>query len=298
MKDILGKIIDECIDRLNRGESIESCLNDFPEYREVLEPILASMLKTKAAYPFTPSAKTKKLHRQRFNAALVASREVRERGRQPVSRILGWSKVWAPVAAAIVIALVGYFSFRPEPMPPPIIAQPSAEGNFSFLISDEVNDIGDFQELDISISKVTLHLGGDEENRIEFTPEVQAVNLVDLQGNRAQQVWRGDIPEGEYNKVVLEVSQISGILLASGEEIEIRLPSGKLQISKPFQVTSGEVTSFVYDLTVVRAGNSGQYILKPQIGQSGADQDFVRVRPEGPLEDERKPEKTNKGKKP
>lgn len=296
MKDKLDKIIDECIDRLNRGESIESCLSDFPEYCEVLKPLLTAMLKTKAVYSFTPSAKAKKLHRQRFNAALVASREERERKQPLFSRIMGWSKVWAPVTAAIVIALVGYFSFRPEPMPPPIIAQPNAEGNFAFLISDEVNDIGDFQELNISISKVTLHLGGDEENRIEFTPEVQAVNLADLQGNRAQEVWRGDIPEGEYSKVVLEVSQVSGILLDGGEEIEIRLPSGKLQISKPFQVTSGEVTSFVYDLTVVRAGSSGQYIIKPQIGQSGAGQDFVRVKPEEPPEDNGRPPKTNKGK--
>jgi hypothetical protein len=42
---------------------------------------------------------------------------------------------------------------------------------------------------------------------------------------------------------------------------------------------SSEVTNFVYDLTVVKAGKSGQYILKPQIGQSGADQDFIKVEP-------------------
>jgi hypothetical protein len=308
MKDNLNKILDECINRINLGESIESCLKDFPEYSEELEPILHATLKTKTAYSFATSVRAKNFQRQRFNAALVASRERRERKRPLVDRILGWSKVWAPVAAAIVIALVVYFGLRPAPAPPVMVAQPNAEGNFAFLISDEVNDIGDFQELDLSISKVTLYLGGDEEKRIEFRPGVQTVNLADLQGNRAQEIWRGDVPDGEYNKVFLEVSQVSGVLRDGDEEVEIKLPSGKLQISKPFEVEGSEVTSFVYDLTVVEAGQSGQYILKPQIDQSGADQDFIKVKPEeqpegnGKPEEQQensgKPQKTNEGKKP
>jgi len=297
MKDRFNNILDECIDRINRGESIESCLKDFPEHRDALEPILSAMLKTKTAYSFAPSVQAKNLHRQRFNAALVALRESRERRRPLLPRILGWSKVWAPVAVAIVIALVGYFGLRPALMPPVIVAQPNPEGNFAFLVSDEVNSIGDFQKLDLSMSNVILHLGGDEEKRIEFEPGIQTVDLTDLQGNRAQEIWRGDVPEGEYSKVFLEVSQVSGILWDSGEEVEIKLPSGKLQISKPFKVESGEVTNFVYDLTVVKAGKSGQYILKPQIGQSGADQDFIRFVPEEQVEDNGEPQKTNKGKK-
>lgn len=294
MADKFDNIIDECIDRINRGESIESCLKDYPQHGEALEPILTSMLKTKAAYSFAPSVQAKNLNRQRFNEALVALRERSERKRPLVNRILGWSKVWAPVTAAIVIALVGYFGLRPAPTSPVIIAQPNTAGNFAFLVSDEVNAIGDFQGLDLSISKVILHLGGDEEQRIEFIPEVQTVNLTDLQGNRAQEVWRGDVPDGEYSKVFLEISQISGILWDSEEEVEIKLPSGKLQISKPFYVDGGEVTNFVYDLTVVEAGQSGQYILKPQIGQSGADQDFVRVKPQGQPEYKGKPEEQPK----
>jgi hypothetical protein len=306
MKDRLDRIIDECIDRLNRGESLDSCLKDFPEYREALEPVLSAMLKTKATYSFSPSEKARNLHRQRFNAALAASRERSERRQPLINRIMGWSKVWAPVAAAIVIALVVYFGLRPAltpPLTPPltpqvIVAQPNQEGNFAFLISDEVNDIGDFESLDIEIARVLLHLGGDEEKVIEFEPGVKRVNLTDLQGNRAQEVWRGDVPDGEYNKVVLEISQVSGVLQDSGEEIEIKLPSSKLQISKPFMVEGAEVTSFVYDLTVVKAGNSGQYILKPQIGQSGADQDFIKVEPEEQPEDNGNSQKSNKGKKP
>jgi hypothetical protein len=296
MKDKFDNIIDECIDRINRGESIETCLKDFPEYSEALEPLLSTILETKTAYSFPPSVHSKNLHRQRFNAALAALSERRERRRPIFGQILGWSKVWAPVAAVIVISLVVYFGLRPTPTPPVMIANPNPEGNFAFLVSDEVNAIGDFKNLDISISNVVMYLGGDEEKRIEFRPEIQTVNLTDLQGNRAQEIWRGDVPEGEYNKVFLEVSQVSGILL-DGREVEIKLPSGKLQISKPFRVESGEVTCYVYDLTVVEAGKSGQYILKPQIDQSGADQDFIKVKSEEQPEDIDKPQKNDKGKK-
>ena len=280
MRDNLDKILDECIDRINRGESVEACLADYPECSGKLRPLLSAMLETKTAYSFKPSARAKSFHRQRFTAALVASRERRARKKPVYTWILGWPKVWAPVAAVIVIALVGYFGLRPALMPPVTIAQPNPEGNFVFLVSDEVNAISDFQELNLSISRVSLHLSGDEEKIIEFEPGIQMVDLTDLQGNRAQEIWRGDVPEGEYIKVFLEVSQVSGILLESGEEIEIKLPSSKLQISTPFEVESGEVINFVYDLTVVKAGKSGQYILKPQIGQSGADQNFIKVEPE------------------
>jgi hypothetical protein len=285
MKDNLDKILDECIDRINRGESIDACLADYPAYREEIHPLLSAMIETRTAYSFTPSTQAKSFHKQRFNVALVSSREKRERKSSWFSWISSRSKLWAPVAAAVVIALVvGYFGLRPSPTPPVMVAQPNPEGNFAFLISDEVNDIGDFEELNISISRVGMHLTGENEKIIEFEPGTQAVDLTELQGNRAQEIWRGDIPEGEYGKVFLEVSEVSGILVESGKEIEIKLPSGKLQISKPFKVESDKLTNFVYDLTVVKAGNSGQYILKPQVGQSGSDQEFFKVEPkEKPL---------------
>ncbi len=294
MKNNLGRILDECIDRINRGESFEACLTDYPDYRAELTPLLHAMLDTKSAYYFTPSVRAKNFQRQRFTAALVASRERRARKKPVFAWILGWSKVWAPVAAVIVIGLVGYFGLRPALMPPVTIAQANPGGNFILLVSDEVNAISDFKELNLSISRITLHLSGDREKIIEFEPEIQTVDLTDLQGNRAQEIWRGNIPEGEYSKVFLEVSEVSGILLESGEEIEIKLPSSKLHISIPFEVESGEVINFVYDLTVVKAGKSNQYILKPQIDQSGADQDFIKVKPKVQPENKGKSKGSNK----
>ncbi len=178
-----------------------------------------------------------------------------------------------------MILVGGYFGFRPILSPTGSIPQltepvPSLEGNFVFLISDEVNAIGDFESLNVSISKVGILLGGDSEQRVEFEPEVSEVDLTLVQGDKTQQIWRGDIPEGQYTNIFIHVTNVRGVLKETGQTVEIKLPSQKLHLSKPFQITADTVTSFTYDLTVIATGSSQsglKYILKPQIGQSGAE---------------------------
>jgi len=172
MSDNFDKTLDECIDRINRGESLESCLADYPEYVEQLEPLLQAMLQTKEAYSFAPSANAKRVARQRFSAALESLERKRE-VRQPLFPwLLGWSGVLATAAVIVIIALIGYFGVRPmffppgtipQPSPTPIIPgpQPNPEGNFIFLISDDVNAIADFKSFNVTISKIGLLPSGD-----------------------------------------------------------------------------------------------------------------------------------------
>ena len=282
MANNFDKLLDECIDRINRGESLEACLADYPQYIEQLEPLLQAMLDTQMAYTFTPSTTAKRAARQHFNAALKELEQRREE-RQPLfSRLFGWSRVWVTATVVILIALIGYFGLRPvlfpagivpQPGPVPVVPspQPSTEGNFVFLISDEVNAIGDFESLTISISKIGLLPGGDTDQWVEFEPEVNEVDLTLVPGDKTKEIWRGNVPEGQYTKVFIYVTGVHGILKGTGQTVDVKLPSQKLHISKPFQVTSGSVTSFVYDITVVKSGESGQYILLPQVDQSGAD---------------------------
>ncbi len=296
MANEFDRILDECLDRLHRGESLESCLEDYPEHAERLEPLLRAILQTKEAYSFVPSPRAKRAARQRFNAAL---KELERRGetRQPLFPwLLGWARVWVPAAAVILIAVIGYFGLRPmlfppepvpEPAPLPVMPspQPSPEGNFVFLISDDVNAIGDFRSLELSISKIGLQGEGEVSRWIELNPQVEVVDLTLLLGEKAQEIWRGNVPEGRYTKVFIQVAGVHGILKETGEEVEIKLPSQKLQISKQFQVTTDTVTSFTYDLTVVAAGSSKsgiKYILKPQVDQSGADSKAIEGKGRGP----------------
>ncbi len=302
MENNLNKILDECIDRTNRGESLEACLSDYPKYADQLEPLLRSMASTRAAYAFTPSTDAMRAGRQRFYAAL-------EKKRRPSiwQQIVSRHAIWATTAGVVAIAIITYFGlkatlFSVEPSggniaqpPPGFTGEPSLtssiepttepgsnyiiaaniNGNFSFLVSDEVNAISDFSVVKVTVDRVGILQSGESGRWQEFTPEVKEFDLSLLPGDKTLELWRGDVPDGEYNKVFIYVSSVTGILKSTGETIDIKLPSSKLQISHSFQVSANNVTSFTYDLTVVDTGNSkkaDKYQIKPQIGESGACQ--------------------------
>ena len=154
--------------------------------------------------------------------------------------------------------------------------------NFRLLISDEPNDIGDFEELWVTISGIGF-VQGDDEGVIEVAVPTVDVNLVAFQGLDAIDAWEGYVPEGDYTKIFLYVDEVWGFLVPPegeeevGEAIEIKLPSNKLQLKLPFTVgdePEGEAAEFVFDITVHSAGNSGQYILKPQLTESGEGKQY------------------------
>jgi hypothetical protein len=272
MENNFEKIIDKCIDRLNQGDSIEACLADYPEYAVELKPLLLTMINTKSPHYIIPSADRKRLARQRFLTAL-------EKRQQPV--IVPWFRrtpVWATVTAVFVMLLIGYFALRatilPASQPVVTIVSPNPSGNFAFLVSDDVNAISDFSDLFVTIEIVNLLPENNDTNLIEFIPDIKQFDLSLLPGEKTLELWRGDIPQGKYSQVVIYVSEVYGTLKNTGERIDIKLPSNKLQINKDFNVQPDILTSFVYDLTVIKTGNinNTKYILKPQINESGATQ--------------------------
>jgi hypothetical protein len=293
MMSDLDRIVDECVDRIRGGEGVDACLASYPEHSGELRPLLEAVLQTSSAYAFAPSATAKERNRRRFDAALGELRAKREARQSLFSQFFGRTRMWAPVALAVVVAVIGYFGLKPMLFPDegqtqigseeelpvsPITVQPSSDGNFVFLISDEVNAIDDFASLDVSISTIGLLPSGGA-GWIEFEPEVREVDLTLLPGDETQEIWRGDVPESQYSRVSIRVDGVRGILKETGEEVEVKLPSGRLQISIPFEVSTDVVTSFTFDVTVVAAGNekSGvKYILKPVINESGPD---VEARP-------------------
>ena len=280
MVDDFDNILDECIGRINRGESVESILADYPDFAEQLKPLIQAVLQTRKAYTFVPSESVKMAAKRRFDA-LREARAQREQEKPPwLSRIFGRPLAWVAVATIVVAIIATYFGFNQTFSPGVPVVNPDPEGNFVLLISDDVNAIEDFESLNVYITKVEILSSGDSGESVQFTPETQVVDLTSVKGEATKQIWRGSIPLGEYTKVILYVDSIDWVLKeaivleATGPTIEVKLPSNKLQVSKPFQVTADTVTSFTFDVTVVSTGNeqSGiKYILKPQIGESGAD---------------------------
>ena len=148
--------------------------------------------------------------------------------------------------------------------------------NFRLLISDEANAIDDFDQLNVTITSIGVHQGGESAswNEIILDP-AETADLVLLKGNNATAIWSGQLEDGTYTKLFIYVSEIEGVL--SEGEATVKLPSGKLHISQPFEVTDGEVTEFVYDITVIKTGKPGKYILQPQISESGPHISFVEI---------------------
>ncbi len=278
MLEDLNKILDGCIDRINRGDSIESCLADHPGWSEQLKPLLQAVMQTKKAYTYEPDKEAKTAAKLRFDAAMEKRLKKEKETRSWSSRILGRPLTWVALVA-VTAAIVGiYFGVNQMIYPiSPFVPQPNPEGNFILFISDDVNAIGDFDSVDVSITKVGL-FSEDNGGWMEFEPDVREVDLTTVQGDETQQIWRGNLPEGEYTKVFIYVNSVQGVLKqsddANGRITEIKLPGNKLHIPKTFQISEGSVTSFTYDLTVIATGNekSGiKYILKPQADESSAE---------------------------
>jgi hypothetical protein len=291
-------ILDECIDRLSRGESVEACLADYPVLADRLKPVLLTMAHVQHSLAFSPSDNALRSGRDRLYSAL-------EKKHQSGfwQRMLGSRNVWVTTAAVLIVALIAYFGLQtlglpgktpggqiaqpapnvsplptanstPEP-PSQYIAAANPAGNFAFLVSDEVNAIADFSSVDVVIERIGILQSGDSGKWLEFTPVLKKFDLSLLPGDKSLELWRGDIPAGQYNKVFIQVSGVTGILKSTGKTLAIKLPSDKLQMSLPFEVGTNAVTSFTYDLTVIKTGsdnNAGKYLLKPQIGESGARQ--------------------------
>jgi len=194
-----------------------------------------------------------------------------------------------------------------QPSQPPAdsgeTAAPSAPAadsrmNFRFLISDEANAITEFDYLNVVISSIGVHRSGEDGGWTELEPildpdgdDEDGLDLTNLVGENALVIWSGTVDPGEYNHAFIYVYAVAGALAGAedDETANVKLPGGKLHISKPFTIDDGSVANFVYDITVVRAGQSGQYVLRPQATESGTDQEFTEVGPDegGKPKDER-----------
>ena len=159
--------------------------------------------------------------------------------------------------------------------------------NFRLLISDEPNEITSFYSLNVTVEQVGFQRKGDSESwTTENITPPETVDLTKLTGANATEIWSGNLTAGEYNKVFIYVNRVEGILNQyseniPGDNVTVKLPSGKLQVSKPFTITEDDEVSFVFDVTVIKAGKNGKYILKPQIAESGADKTFNIITSQG-----------------
>ena len=168
--------------------------------------------------------------------------------------------------------------------PDVIVATSDPSGNFVFLLSDAPNDIGDFSSLEVTIDSIDLKPLGNG-RWVRITGINPAADLVQVQGDLAFELWRGEIPDGDYSAVFLNITHIEGTLVDSRGPVEVTLPSERLHVNTNFTVGGGTPTEFVFDITVHRAGWSGnisRYVLSPQASESGVGRSVRVIQSDSP----------------
>lgn len=147
------------------------------------------------------------------------------------------------------------------------------------------------------------------------------VDLTQVQGTKAMPVLTTELSAGTYQKVELHVEDINAVSSGgedvpdedgnetptegeaaggdanddgdntddaeggdadSGDSVDVRVPPGKLMITKPFNISASGETSFVFDIDIVKRGQAGGYNLLPNIGESGVANQDVQVDRVGP----------------
>jgi hypothetical protein len=154
----------------------------------------------------------------------------------------------------------------------------SGNGRASFYLTDGPLEAENVSEVVISISKVEVS-GPEGWVLVKEYETPKAINLLELQGGETFFLDETELASGQYNQVRFGLSTPEEnddpahyIKFNDESTEEITVPSGTqtgYKIVGGFSIPDGGVTSVIIDFdvrkSVVKAGNSGKYILKPTL---------------------------------
>ncbi len=275
MTNDFDRILDECIDRINRGEGLEACLADYPAYVEQLEPLLRAMLQTKEAYSFVPSTSTKRAARQHFNAALERLERKRQEKQPLFASVFSWPRAWATVAALVLILLTGYFGLRllspagPVSSPTVTPTQLAGMGMIEIRVTDPPPP--GVETAYVTLTKIEVHQASDnvsdnESGWITIIADNVTFNLFEVI-DQPDVLGSENVTAGRYIQIRAYVTGVEGLTKAL-EPYEAEVPSGMLKFVKPFEVRDGFKTiltiDFDGDKSLIMTGE-GKFLFRPVV---------------------------------
>lgn len=94
-------ILDECLERLLvKGETIEECLQSYPEQAAELEPLLQTAVAARKASVIQPRPEFRVKARYQFHSALQAMESKKSRP------FFGWQRQWVTVVTVLLVLLL------------------------------------------------------------------------------------------------------------------------------------------------------------------------------------------------
>lgn len=138
-------------------------------------------------------------------------------------------------------------------------------GSLEILVSDQPSGIDDFTYLNVKLSEIRVFK--TDSGFETYSPAVDSFDLTKLKGDNALALINATLDEGSYTKIEFIVESLEGE--TANVTADIRVPSNKLMITKNFEVEPNKTASFVFDINVVKTGQTNEYNLLPVISESG-----------------------------
>lgn len=145
-----------------------------------------------------------------------------------------------------------------------------AKVNF-YLIDAPAN----YDEVWIEVLRVEVLMKGNNEDNgsawinLPYESPDQKINLLSLTGGTSEHLGELEVPAGEISQIRLILGE-DNYLMQGGNRLDLKTPSAqqsglKLKVDKPLNegISYDLVIDFDASRSIVKAGNSGQYILKP-----------------------------------
>lgn len=162
----------------------------------------------------------------------------------------------------------------------------SGTGQLSLSLTDKPSD--DYKAVYVTIKNIAVHKADDPEDSWTTVAEVnRTINLLELANGVRERLALVDLPSGRYTQMRLMIGDTGGSdtnILGQAHPAanyvidmddlvhEMKIPSGfqtGVKLVQGFDINENSTTELTFDFdasrSVVVAGNSGKYILKPTI---------------------------------
>lgn len=256
------QVLDECLDRLGRGETVEECLATHPDLAESLRSLLLSAREMMAAGMAIPHPAAKIAGRQRLLRERARLAEIRPRKLPFFKQLLRRPAVWVPAAAALIIALtVGILALWPAeertPMtagspspsqsPPESSASPSPTllaqtGFLEIRVTDA--PAPEVSAVYLTIKGIAVHRSGNDGGWETVLSDPRTFELLRLRG--IEEILGGaELGAGRFTQVRLEVLQAQAVIGGRTESAEIS--SREVKLIGAFEIKPHEKTVLTLD---------------------------------------------------
>ena len=138
------------------------------------------------------------------------------------------------------------------------------------LVLKLIDSAGDYEEVNIHVVGAEINIGGEWE---ELNVEENIYDLCKLTNGTSEVIADQDIPAGEIQEIRLKLGDDNSLKLKGIEDpVKLSTPSGqssgyKIKIKETLtaDITYTLILDFDAARSVVKAGNSGKYNLKPVV---------------------------------